>query len=404
MSSAGQNYLSFTDFVRGTGLVIHQPGKTRLLNEATKESYAAKRFYKGKNDAQVFQGGTEIRWDAMFDERSTFEPSAPGKDFHPSNPQVDENFRQQWVEYRDHIMWYDNEPGLNEGGDLSSPERQFQTYYNVLEAKQMRMWTSVTRGQDDLLFVRPDASTMEGSIAAPPTEQMSVLALVNEYPDGLAYKGNSGSDVPAGGIWTTVHGGDPTAAKYRGRWKPYQDTYAQVPPASGDTHWDLLDALERAYHRTQRDTLPMHPEYSEDMYTTDFIATSLTGLTNYHRGIRMLNESHVYTKQDPRFRGLIYGGIPIIRVQQLEEVAFYPNGGSGLATELAGAKQGPRYYGFQTKYMHPVHHERLSLRESEVITDLATPDMHTKVYWFRQNFICASRQRQFVISPSATLS
>jgi len=130
-----------------------------------------------------------------------------------------------------------------------------------------------------------------------------------------------------------------------------------------------------------------------------FIACSKAGQRIYTQLLRSSQDTFVTaSRQDPAYQSPKYAGIDLVHAPKLDEYTGY-TGGDG--TELGATKQGPRYYFINGNYMKFVFHttrymyQHPAMRHpNQPFTTIVPVDS-----WY--NFVCRSRQRQGILSPTA---
>jgi len=364
----------------------------KLTNLATRKTYILPRFLRnpeGGGQTEIFQGGKKIRMYRMFDEKSTRKHYRPGEPQKWARPQVTNYSEISWRYTIDHMSWTDQEVEHNAGG-MNREDRKaaYRDFKSVLE---QRFWTSAMNGLEDDLFRQPNQAAMEASDG---TDPYSIPCFVNENANGLY-------TAAASGTWTTLEG---VASASQSAWVCQQETYAQLPGAD----WDLFQAFDLMLLDVGFDQLPEHEIYSEPKSQVAFIATSKQGRANFSSASRIDQDLWVTAgRQDPAFKGPMFGGIPIVYVSNLDTNSLYPGSSTGGLDPEEGANvtaSGPRYYWLNTDYIKPVFHKKKYMKKLGVKEDIDLPESKVLPCTIWHNMICEAPNRQGVVSPSADLA
>ena len=368
---------TFTDFIDTTGPSFLTSAED-VVNEACKNNYLLRRFLRGQGPSETVQGGSSIKDTIMFDEESTFQYYEPNQTFTWENPQVVENWEIQWRFCVDHMAYTDAEVELNVGTGMSRAARH-TAYKRLKRIKEQRLWTSILNGMEDALFSIPSNSAMEATTG---TKPYSIPAFLNEETNGL-YSG-----------FTSVQGLAP--ATYS-KWVPQQKTYGSTDVDNAD---NIISKMDELFLDVQFTPPPSHQEYFDDpSLNAMFIGCSKAGQRIYTQLLRSSQDTFVTaSRQDPAYQSPKYAGIDLVHAPKLDEYAGY-TGGDG--TELGADKQGPRYYFINGNYMKFVFHttrymyQHPAMRHpNQPFTTIVPVDS-----WY--NFVCRSRQRQGILSPTA---
>ena len=368
---------TFTDFIDTTGPSFLTSAED-VVNEACKNNYLLRRFLRGQGPSETIQGGSSIKDTIMFDEESTFQYYEPNQTFTWENPQVVENWEIQWRFCVDHMAYTDAEVELNVGTGLSRAARH-TAYKRLKRIKEQRLWTSILNGMEDALFAIPSNGGMEASTG---TRPYSIPAFLNEETNGL-YSG-----------FSTVQGLAPTTYS---KWVPQQKTYGSTDVDNAD---NIISKMDELFLDVQFTPPPSHQEYFDDpSLNAMFIACSKAGQRIYTQLLRSSQDTFVTaSRQDPAYQSPKYAGIDLVHAPKLDEYAGYTGGDN---TELGATKQGPRYYFINGNYMKFVFHttrymyQHPAMRHpNQPFTTIVPVDS-----WY--NFVCRSRQRQGILSPTA---
>ena len=369
---------TFTDFIDTTGPSF-LPSAEDVVNEACKNNYLLRRFLRGQGPSETVQGGSSIKDTIMFDEESTFQYYEPNQTFTWENPQVVENWEIQWRFCVDHMAYTDAEVELNVGTGMSRAARH-TAYKRLKRIKEQRLWTSILNGMEDALFSIPSNGAMEATTG---TKPYSIPAFLNEETNGL-YSG-----------FSTVQGLAP--ATYS-KWVPQQKTYGSTDVDNAD---NIISKMDELFLDVQFTPPPSHQEYFDDpSLNAMFIACSKAGQRIYTQLLRSSQDTFVTaSRQDPAYQSPKYAGIDLVHAPKLDEYAGYAGGNN---TELDCTNDGPRYYFINGNYMKFVFHttrymyQHPAMRHpNQPFTTIVPVDS-----WY--NFVCRSRQRQGILSPTGT--
>ena len=388
----GSALSTFSDFVASTG-PSYLTSADMLINEVQKNSYIMRRFLKGAEKTFVLQGGSSIKDALILDENSTFQQYQPNDVFTWQNPQVMTTLNVDWRFSVDHMSWTDQEIELNTGGGMSN-EALRGVYKRLKKEKEMRMWTSMINGWEDLLWRLPKASEMEAGAGLYP---YSIPALINEKSNGLFdYSGDA---------FTTVHGINPST---KTRWKPQTQTF------TGGTDYinaatprsNIMGAFDQMFYKVKFEAPPTKQEYFENpKLNAQYIACSRKGLNAYQQLLRASQDrfTGIANYQDPAYLTPQYGGIDLQYVAALDTAALYGSAGSTYYAEddtASAATAGPRYYWINGQYMCPVFHtSRYMVSKAPMVhpNQPFTTVVVTDCWW---NLVARSRQRHGIVYPT----
>lgn len=397
---AGSPLSAFTRFQDITG-PTYLTSREEVINDAQKRNYrTAGYLLRGQQLSDVLKGGSSIKDNILLSVVRVTHSYQPGDNESIPMPQTGDTWSIPWRFWITPLGWTDQQIELNDAtGDLT----------HIFKSEWWRMQQDAITDQfnylEDTWWAQPDATKME---AADGKEMYSIAAGLNEFRNGLY-----GSQAPGGG-WTTYQGINPTLAG-KTNWGPTQQTYPALLPAGTPLIGGLVSAFDKAYDLTDFAPPPMNAEYFESPMAQPqgFVACSLQGKANVRFAYRAENDRW-QDFFDP-FGSPTYGGRPFVYVAQLDNAALYPTGtgsttfGGALSTELdttntvAGGNAGPRYYGIMPKYLKMVYKNTRFMRDLGVFTDKDTPTTHAR-YWDNWgNLVFRSRQRHFILYPSADI-
>ena len=148
---------------------------------------------------------------------------------------------------------------------------------------------------------------------------------------------------------------------------------------------------------------PTHQEYFENpQMNAMFIACSKKGLIEYTKALRASQDTFVTSsRQDPAFMKPQFAGIDLEYVSELNTVTVYDGGADN---EDDATLAGPRYYFINANYMKYVYHTSRYMHSHPTMRHPNQPFTTVKPVDSWYNFVCRSRQRQGIISPSVTWS
>ena len=382
---------AFTDFVNLTGpAVMTSPDK--LINEAVTQSYILSRFLRGRDMAEIVQGGDEIKDWVMFDESNTGTNYSPNERFTWANPQVSTEIKVPWRFSADHMSWTDQEIELNVPSGLTRAATKV-AYKNLYKLKEQRLQTSIVKFMESKLFQdpgEPDNSgytNMEGSTG---TEQYSLLAFIEEDSTNFHAEG-----------WTNIMGVNPATED---KWRCQQESYAyanidtQLFPAF-DAIWQDLNFIP-----PPAVVAGLSTDVFEDQILSasrQFIACSKGGINKVQEILRDSNDTLV-SKQDAAYNNPKYSGVDFVRIAYLDSLSFVWDGSAGSTpgTETGFTTDGYRYFCINGNYIKPIFHNRRyfhkhpTMRPSDQPFTTICP---VDTWW---NLFCSSRQRQGIVYPT----
>lgn len=401
----GSALSTFTDFVNGTG-PSYLTSAEDVVNEAVKRTYLLSRWLKGRDIAEVVQGGRTIKDDIMLDEAPTARTYQPNETLTPSNPQVLTEWEINWRFVVDHMTATDQEFELQGNFDGMTRAARWQVYKSLKWTKEQRMWTSMFNFMEGLLWAVPNKATME---AAAGTEPYSIPAFVNEYTNGLFAVPDAGAGLP-GGNWTTVMSINPVT---KPKWVPQQELYGSTSATATNadvTNRNIVQAFDRMWLKIKFIPPALRQQYFESPeLNRQVIVTSEFGVTTYQDVMRKSQDLYVTSsRQDPAFVNPAYAGIDVVPIQTLNTQQLYLDATTtpdSLKGEMESGvdNSGPRYYWLNGNYIKPVWHSRRYFYRKEGMTP---PSQPFTTFWYVDswfNNVCRSRQRQGLVSPSGVV-
>lgn len=379
---------SFPDFVQATGeLAVKEP--RGLINDATKNTYYVSRYFNGKSNRQLRQGGQLLRTEHMFTTAgggaSTAEFYSPGDARAYTNPQV---LTKGWAYWRflwDDMTWEEEELLFNEGGDM---KQQFVDMSFKLEA---RVITSLINKMEEAHWAAPSEADMEasggkrpysvpcfinmGSVQTSANYQSSTESTLATYNNGFFDPGTASG---TGDAWSTKANIDASAASVDGRWQAAFRTYTDNTVANINTENHLLAALDDMYLDVMFVRPPSFQAYFENqtMYG-QHVCTSKAGINQYKRMLRASNDTLAMGHQDSGYNNPTIYGIDMLYISELNNAAVYlhDTDGSGLVTESdANAElSGAAYYFIDSNYYFPVFHSKRFMERKKPMNDRSRP-------------------------------
>jgi hypothetical protein len=387
----GTPYTEFTNFMNMTP-ALYMTSADEIINEATHRMPVLGRLMTNRSAHELIQGGKKIQdiiHLSVTVTGGTFSPQAPAS---YQNTQSGTLHDEEWRFYREHMMWNEEEIGLNVPEGLSATSRV--AYYKSLKfKKEQELWTKILKGLDDQLLAEAHGATayaaMEGATGE---DWMSIHAIVNEETNGLCNG------------WTTVNGVAPATDD---GWVPTQYTYDYDEPDDDDMDGDgLFDRFSDAHENMQweiPDGLPGAQKYfqrSGQDPARRFWMCSAGGMTFYRRRLMERNDATA-SMNDPHVKGPAYAGVPVIQVSQLSAVTWYDADGSfgSTTTELAANSDGYRYFGIDGNFLKPFFHVSnfFNVKPSFVLQGQPDSSVQLVVVW--GNLFAQSRARHACISP-----
>ena len=413
----GSALSTFNDFMTATDKSIYT-SPADVVNEAVKQNYLLRRFLKGKEGSSVMQGGKTINDMILFDEASTFDYYQPNETFTWQNPQVLDQWEINWRYCVDHMSWTDQEIELNVGGGLGKAARH-RAYKNLRRIKEMRLYTSLLNGMEDMLFATPSQSEME---AAGGKKPYSIPCFINEGTN-TEWGVGSGTD-NAEAFDAGVMGIDGVSkTKWQNQTVGYEALNGEGAgdaTISEDEH--LFSAFDTMYLKLKFQAPPTRQEYFEnDNLFRQFIACSRAGITQYMTALRGNQDRFAApSRQDPAYLKPTYGGIELEYVANLDTGALYPQYTPADAAlgnqdrhdpdvsttplaEINGTNDyldGSRYYWINANYLNLVFHTKRYMVKHPVMTHPNQPFTHVQPVDCWMNFVCRSRQRQGLVIPN----
>lgn len=400
MTASAGVVAQFTTLMESTP-ISNVSGQMDVINDVLSRNQIMPRFLRGRGREDIIQTGPKLKDRIFLEGYSNFRKYGPHTTHTYQNRQTGTDHETGWAMYTEEMVWTDPEIQMNVVPGLSA-EGQINALKKVKYQKEQRLMTSIIEGLEDLPWAVPNWDGMENLADGDERDAMSLLALINEYSNGLP--GDIDDDT-----WTKVQ--DIAPATYS-NWVPQQVTYdadiAAGPPAGIQGQFDgLIHAFEYMYAALQFRAPATGQEFAEgNNWDRQFIATSLTGRVRYIDACRAngdLWNASGRGPNDPNFARPTFAGHAIEDVDALGSVAFYDPSGSPtypLVNELNASNAGPRYYWINTNYLTLYVYAGRMLKKHKV----KEPDNQIDVYvqpvsiWL--NFWCKSRRRHGVVYPT----
>lgn len=377
-------------------------GADDLVNLANKRTFTMTRFIQGKDIEEMIQGGSKIKDEVLFNAKSDYQHYKPNQSFDYSNPQVFTEWEVDWRFTTDNMQWTDHEIGLNSGE--MSRKAKIHRFKNLKRKLEMNQLTNFLNKMDSECWAVPNSTKMEGGSG---TDPYSIPVFVNELSNA------SDPAAAATGKYATWTGNvmnlDPAFTGFAGgKWQNERASYSDVASASTS---NLFQALSLMFYRLHYDRLPRRPELGEASTWPNFIATSLGGIIQYERLLRISQDFFLAGRQDPAFPNPTFRGVPLVYIDDLDTALIFPTGAAGaLASESnAGTwvggtnKAGPRYFVLTGQYfVMVVHSERWFWKKRVELPRQPFNNVIVVDCW--HNFLCRARNRQGIIYPTADIN
>lgn len=388
----------FPDFLQGTG-ELSVKGPMGLVNDATKHTYYVSRYFNGRSNKELRQGGSRMRTEHMFvtsqTGNSTAEFYSPATARVYTNPQVLQKAIVDWRFLRDDMTWEEQELLLNDGGgDL------FQQFVGLRHKLEARVITSLINKMEANCWEAGSEADMEaqgglkpysfssfinmGSAQTAATYQSASEGNVGtdnaDYNNGLFNEGSGGA-----GAWSTKANLDPAGALVDGQWEAQFRTYVndvttqESTPDNLNDEGGLLAALDDMYLDVMFQRPPSFQAYFENQTLYgQHVCTSKAGINLYKRLLRASNDTLAMGHQDSGYNNPTIYGIDMLYISELNNAALYLNGdSSGLVSENVAAgvtaadsqMEGPAFYFIDANYLFPVFHSKRFMHRKPAIND-----------------------------------
>lgn len=396
MPAAGLSIADWTDLNLATG-AARWTKPENFINDALLRNYTWTKFSRGMGLADMFQGGTEIRFNLVFDNPSEIaEMYKPGAETEYTSPQNLKEAKLGWRHLRARRLINDHEMRHNHGiGDSRFNSeyvaQQFvkltklfdsQLYGTILDFVEARFWA-------------PSANQQAAMESTDGDQMYSLDAVVNE--DATDYHRTG---------WTTIHNIDPATES---KWRNQLQTYDYDDPDDSDGDGDgLIDKFDTMLtdvdfrapdlYAGQANALPDSAEW----YRTDrqMIVCSAGGLNLMKRLLRALNDRLVVAGgQDASYNRPTFNGVALEWSDKMATAAIFGGNGQTLATELSATPDGYRYFWLNGNYLRMTFHQENYFQKLGPFRLERQPDSQAIVIDTTLNFGCLSRRHQGIVAP-----
>lgn len=388
----------FADFAATTDdTYFDSPDK--LINQATERSPLLGQFLKASGTAKIIKGGERMRFQTFFDEVNTaVDYGGPNPTLSISNPQIVTEGVADWRFTADHMAWTDHEIGLQVNTSMTR-EARYRRIRDLYAVKEQRLATSIIKHMESHLFATPDTA-MEGSAGSTP---FSIPVFITENDD----TGDGRKPLTSSGSWgSDVEGITPSAewsnqvASYGTKSGGYTDA---LDAAEAQT---LMAAFDEMMHLVQYNPLPMYDGQSEPLNKPQFIATSKQGRVDYMTSLRLLNDQLVGStnRQDPSYLTPLYGGVPVIYANKLDNATLYQvssTGGAAANEANATGAIGPRFYWIDTDSLCKVFHDERYFSRKQPQPHPNQPFSHVMWVDCWHQLVCTERRKLGIVTPFA---
>jgi hypothetical protein len=383
-----------TDLSRSTGGAY--PDARTAINDAsnrgTGESYLWSRLLHGLVDAEYFVTGLDINQPIKFKDSGTATSYGIGADRTWRNIQTLENMKFYRRKVDTHFSFLDEE--LVDNQITSMTDFAAQQFVDLKHSKEQDAITSGWNLLENQLAAVPDPALMEGATTATLIEPYSIFAAINERTDGLFL------DAP-GGDFTVKAGLDPTDVDITPNYTPIQETYTQETIATFDNPLEAIDRARRSASFGAPETFQQYYE-TPSLYRQVLLASN-TGVAAWNFLQRSGQQNWEKFGEGGVFMPA-HHGVPIMYWDPLDTVAIYTDGSNGLVTETStdASNQGPRFYGINGSFMHPVINPERFWYVDEVFRHPNNPETWVVRYVIWWTLRWSSLRRHFIVSPSGT--
>ena len=389
---AGTSIDNFGTFVRSTGPAIFT-GPQDIINDAVQTNYTFGHFLKGKNAAEVVQGGTKIQDTIFLNSEDVSQMYDPNVDVTWSQVQPGTNYERPWRFSLSYISWTDHEIELQAGSQFSNAFRKTK-YKDIKFQKEQNMWTGLFGFMDTQLWADPytNYTAMESSAG---TAITSIPAYITE--DTTNYH-------PYG--WTNIMGIDPASES---NWRNQVNTYDYDDPDDSNGDRDgLLDAFDLMQTKLSFAAPPKARRYFEGgskqaPATSNIkIFCSASGLQLYQSLLRDSNDT-LLKKTDSGYKNVTNYGHEVVYIANLDTAAIYNSQYADQAgvTEANDTYDGYRYWWINTDYLKVIFHSSRYFWRLDDFRLHNQPFTHVAVTDLWWNTFCCSRRRQGIVAPKA---
>lgn len=363
--------VTFSDFLLATDEKVITPSG-KILNEAVKNTYLLREATRGRDDSEVFQGGSKLTDRIMLDDNGSFAFYQPNDEFNPTTVQVLTKISVNWRFAKSDYSFTDEEILLNEGGDEVVYKRLKRSY-------EQSAHTAMFNGMEDAIWAFPSATSMEADAGK---TAYSIPAFIDEIGTDHHWPG-----------FTTIMTVDPATES---RWRNKIARYNSAAPLDGTN--GIVPGMDRLFLQVQF----VSPDTASDYFENDTLArmkilTNLTGQTLYKQALRALNDRLV-SPQDPAYNSPVYSGIPVKYISTLDTALLDQEAAS--TTPAAWAATEPRFYFINFNYLFPCYHsKRYMTTVGPIPGGPKQPFSHVVYKNTYYNWFLQSRQRQGILTP-----
>lgn len=363
--------VTFSDFLLATDEKVITPSG-KILNEAVKNTYCLRDATKGRDDSEVFQGGSKLTDRIQLEDNGSFMFYEPNDEFNPTTVQVLTKISVNWRFAKSDYSFTDEEIILNEG-DVDAQYKKLKKSYEQSAA------TAMFNGMEDAIWAFPSASSMEadaGKVA------YSIPAFIDEIGTDHHWPG-----------FTTIMTVDPATES---RWRNKISRYNSADKFNQST--GIIAAMDTMFLEVQFESPDQSSEYFEnDRLNRMKILTNLDGQVTYKQALRQQNDRLV-SAQDPAYNAPVYAGIPVKYISTLNTALLDQSVAS--TTPAAWASGSPRYYFINFEYLYPVYNsKRYMTNIGPIPGGPKQPFSHVVYKNTYYNWFCRSRQRQGIVTP-----
>jgi hypothetical protein len=354
----------FTDFVKQTGkAVASSPDK--IVNDAQLRNYTLFDKMTSNREKQFCDGGSEIQDFVKLDEAGNAESYSSGDAATLRNVQTTTQLTAPWKFVRASLTYTEKEVLLNGGDSGTTSEMRFHQFKNLKTSKMQDVYTDILNKLARLIVAEPTVANMTNG-----DDPYSIFYSLTT--DGLA---------PSG--FTTVYGVNPTT---KSKWRNQTATYTDG--SEFDDTAGILAAIDQAMLLTNFQRPANASEYfTNSDLNRQAILTNREGLYTIQQIMRAGNDIYRAGPQDPNYGSPVFGGIPFLADEALDDQSSFTSGQPG-------------YLGINANFLKLVFHRDKFLQMSEVFTPHDKPDTRVMYVDCWLQMLNQSRQRHFYVSAA----
>ena len=398
MPAAGLALADWTDLNLAVGSA-RWTKPDNFINDALKRNYIWTRFSRGKGMADMFQGGSNIKFNLIFSNPTEIvEMYKPGAETTYTSPQTLKEATLGWRHLRARRLINDHEMRHNHGiGDSRfSSEYVAQQFVNLVKLFDSQLYGSILDYVEERFWAngasqQAEMENTDGSL------MYSLNSLVTEDVTDYHQSG-----------WTNIHGIDPATES---AWRNQTQTYDYDDPDDSAGQGDgLIDAFDDMLtdvdfrspdvYASQANALPD----SEQWYRTDrqIILCSAGGLNLMKRLLRALNDRLVVAGgQDASYNRPTFNGVELVWSQQMASATIFGANGQTNNTELSATPDGYRYYWLNGNYLKWVFHIDNYFKKMGPFRLERQPDSQAILVDSTCNMGVTSRRHQGIVFPAS---